>query len=120
RGVEHRHPADPELGGQLVFRGQLVAGLPAAGQDLLPQLVKDLLADAALDNFFDGHRRTLLCKMVDLIVTSGAEIYNDAPRPAWGRGGVYSLRSEEHTSELQSRFDLVCRLLLDKNTSYPS
>src|SRR5699024_11828954 len=27
-------------------------------------------------------------------------------------GGV--ARSEEHTSELQSRFDLVCRLLLDK------
>src|SRR5207249_6730663 len=24
------------------------------------------------------------------------------------------IRSEEHTSELQSRFDLVCRLLLDK------
>src|SRR5207249_12170782 len=30
-------------------------------------------------------------------------------------GGVLALRSEEHTSELQSRFDLVCRLLLDKN-----
>src|SRR5699024_12159292 len=28
-------------------------------------------------------------------------------------------RSEEHTSELQSRFDLVCRLLLEKNkTNY--
>src|SRR5699024_7709780 len=26
-------------------------------------------------------------------------------------------RSEEHTSELQSRFDLVCRLLLDSTTS---
>src|SRR5699024_12697270 len=26
----------------------------------------------------------------------------------------YDLRSEEHTSELQSRFDLVCRLLLEK------
>src|SRR5699024_12651794 len=25
-----------------------------------------------------------------------------------------SLRSEEHTSELQSRFELVCRLLLEK------
>src|SRR5438067_4973768 len=25
-------------------------------------------------------------------------------------------RSEEHTSELQSRFDLVCRLLLEKNS----
>src|SRR5699024_12804878 len=26
------------------------------------------------------------------------------------------LRSEEHTSELQSRFDLVCRLLVDTTT----
>src|SRR5207249_8984476 len=25
-----------------------------------------------------------------------------------------AIRSEEHTSELQSRFDLVCRLLLEK------
>src|SRR5437868_10530775 len=30
----------------------------------------------------------------------------------YGMGGV--ARSEEHTSELQSRFDLVCRLLLEK------
>src|SRR5207249_5456130 len=28
---------------------------------------------------------------------------------------VITHRSEEHTSELQSRFDLVCRLLLEKN-----
>src|SRR5699024_12444265 len=27
-------------------------------------------------------------------------------------------RSEEHTSELQSRFDLVCRLLLEKKKKY--
>src|SRR6266704_5965341 len=27
---------------------------------------------------------------------------------------AYGWRSEEHTSELQSRFDLVCRLLLEK------
>src|SRR5699024_10447937 len=33
---------------------------------------------------------------------------NDSPR------NFYSRRSEEHTSELQSRFDLVCRLLLEK------
>src|SRR5207249_10277608 len=32
-------------------------------------------------------------------------------RRAQGRGAP---RSEEHTSELQSRFDLVCRLLLEK------
>src|SRR5699024_11268961 len=27
-------------------------------------------------------------------------------------------QSEEHTSELQSRFDLVCRLLLEKKNTY--
>src|SRR5699024_12113221 len=29
------------------------------------------------------------------------------------------VRSEEHTSELQSRFDLVCRLLLEKKNIVP-
>src|SRR5437773_5152578 len=45
-------------------------------------------------------------------------------RPAWesnprtSRQPVW-LRSEEHTSELQSHHDLVCRLLLEKkNTTY--
>src|SRR2546429_7314522 len=30
------------------------------------------------------------------------------------RGGHVGMRSEEHTSELQSRLHLVCRLLLEK------
>src|SRR5699024_12882799 len=30
-----------------------------------------------------------------------------------GGGKLLNVRSEEHTSELQSRFDLVCRLLLE-------
>src|SRR5438067_8261914 len=34
-----------------------------------------------------------------------------SPRARGHRAGT---RSEEHTSELQSRFDLVCRLLLEK------
>src|SRR2546422_5517548 len=36
-----------------------------------------------------------------------------APAPAAG-GGRTGGRSEEHTSELQSRLHLVCRLLLEK------
>src|SRR5438034_8140709 len=32
----------------------------------------------------------------------------------WGEGGQRPERSEEHTSELQSHSDLVCRLLLEK------
>src|SRR4051794_41741193 len=31
---------------------------------------------------------------------------------------VFSPRSEEHTSELKSRVDLVCRLLLEKKNSH--
>src|SRR5436305_5314621 len=34
--------------------------------------------------------------------------------PSWGKLKVRSTRSEEHTSELQSRPHLVCRLLLEK------
>src|SRR5437868_13177961 len=35
-------------------------------------------------------------------------------------GMLRSVRSEEHTSELQSRFDLVCRLLLEKKKIHVS
>src|SRR2546430_11531913 len=38
---------------------------------------------------------------------------NDAARPMQGRSAAAS-RSEEHTSELQSQSNLVCRLLLEK------
>src|SRR5207249_8625795 len=37
----------------------------------------------------------------------------DARRDSGGARGRSGARSEEHTSELQSRFDLVCRLLLE-------
>src|SRR5699024_12795233 len=41
-------------------------------------------------------------------------------RPRTGAGGRHAARSEEHTSELQSRFDLVCRLLLEKKKIHSS
>src|SRR5699024_11842720 len=43
-----------------------------------------------------------------------------APRkgaPPYSSLSICFFRSEEHTSELQSRFDLVCRLLLEKKKS---
>src|SRR3712207_7204395 len=42
-----------------------------------------------------------------------ANLLSDADFVFW-RGAHGSLRSEEHTSELQSRQYLVCRLLLEK------
>src|SRR2546422_1771980 len=40
----------------------------------------------------------------------------NADKCAWNFGATYT-RSEEHTSELQSRLHLVCRLLLEKKKS---
>src|SRR2546429_4839188 len=45
-------------------------------------------------------------------VTVSAEVAVNLARPS--ASGSRSPRSEEHTSELQSRLHLVCRLLLEK------
>src|SRR5207249_11240503 len=71
----------------------------------------DLLAIDRLELFFE-----LVPRKQRLLVT----IELDAPLIAGHHGleevtrAAVDLRSEEHTSELQSRFDLVCRLLLEK------
>src|SRR5699024_12747079 len=41
------------------------------------------------------------------------------PAPHLPFSNLEPSRSEEHTSELQSRFDLVCRLLLEKKKQTP-
>src|SRR5699024_11699315 len=65
-------------------------------------------------------------KTVHLIAEASREnakiiVFPEAFLPAYPRGmsfgTVVGSRSEEHTSELQSRFDLVCRLLLEKKNA---
>src|SRR5437667_5092945 len=58
-------------------------------------------------------------------VQSGRGLTSRTPRPTSGPRALRTrrplARSEEHTSELQSHHDLVCRLLLEKkkiDTSY--
>src|SRR5699024_6885374 len=43
----------------------------------------------------------------------GYVAYLEEHPPSLTRSSLHRLRSEEHTSELQSRFDLVCPLLFD-------
>src|SRR5437588_8093188 len=43
-----------------------------------------------------------------------ALVHTFVPPPLRARGRHECVRSEEHTSELQSHSDLVCRLLLEK------
>src|SRR5687768_18283460 len=45
---------------------------------------------------------------------------DSAPPPGTSRCGRAAPRSEEHTSELQSRLHLVCRLLLEKKKHHPT
>src|SRR5437868_9887257 len=49
---------------------------------------------------------------------NGASYWSAQRRPGTRARSLFALRSEEHTSELQSRFDLVCRLLLEKKKKY--
>src|SRR5699024_12643115 len=55
------------------------------------------------------HRGVVGLDLPQLIGAGGAD-----QRPEHDFDPVQQLRSEEHTSELQSRFDIVCRLLLEK------
>src|SRR5699024_11682487 len=63
----------------------------------------------AVSSFFFSPMRSWIITIAR--TASGMLCRTRSPCPAAGRN---AFRSEEHTSELQSRFDLVCRLLLEK------
>src|SRR5699024_12539207 len=75
-------------------------GIAAARQDALLEILDDIDAVALRSGLDFSMGRMRLQQMVD--------------RGAGRRLPAFVERSEEHTSELQSRFDLVCRLLLEK------
>src|SRR2546428_4741007 len=54
--------------------------------------------------------------LVDAALVNAWGLVASGTSPWWvaDNGADLSTRSEEHTSELQSRSDLVCRLLLEK------
>src|SRR5437867_8097752 len=49
------------------------------------------------------------------LIASGGALLSS---PTWMQI-IADVRSEEHTSELQSSYDLVCRLLLEKKNQHP-
>src|SRR5207249_6011332 len=104
---------DRQLGGPMVAPdGHLNAALAEAGE-LLPYLGEAL----------HGARRD--CQLEPRPIARPQRILGDRlggvrgepTGPLEGAGRPSRGRSEEHTSELQSRFDLVCRLLLEKKNS---
>src|SRR5437667_4506953 len=65
-----------------------------------PPLHRVIIAGIRLAEIYRTHQRDV--PKADALIARLAAQYPDAPR------------SEEHTSELQSHHDLVCRLLLEK------
>src|SRR2546430_11815214 len=73
---------------------------------------------------FDENATEQLCHVICTISPTScfASVLADDPASTRGPAGLsHRKRSEEHTSELQSQSNLVCRLLLEKkkkNTKY--
>src|SRR5699024_7187170 len=84
-------------------------------------IAKPTLGPARFPDFLDIVRRQLRTEYQEGDLTNqGLRIFTTLDPIAQTKvqeafkASVSGLRSEEHTSELQSRFDLVCRLLLEK------
>ena len=87
-------------------------------------VILDVAADEQVDN--QTHEASLDAHTTkvhdDTNNGAGCESYTGCDEPTtdntqytcYTEYGTLAARSEEHTSELQSRFDLVCRLLLEK------
>src|SRR5699024_11994404 len=63
---------------------------------------------------YDLNKYEDLKLMYDMIIQKGQLSASESQAFIEELRSVRKARSEEHTSELQSRFDLVCRLLLEK------
>src|SRR5699024_11305183 len=72
------------------------------------------ITDENLGKVIDVAKR--FAEKLEMVLTSESIILGPTPSPLARIKKRY--RSEEHTSELQSRFDLVCRLLLEKKNRY--
>src|SRR6267143_1458384 len=111
------------LGGPARFlasrRGCRVVGVElhpgrAAGMQRLSRLVGVVRGDATALPFGAARFDACMSQEALLHVADKAAVLAEARRVLVPGGRLAFSRSEEHTSELQSQFHLVCRLLLEK------
>src|SRR5206468_12005485 len=103
----HSHPPLPALHSFPTRRSSDLLLEPVKFRDVVNESARNQLPHERFSTAFDVHRPArapMLNAPADL---RGAIGIRAAPDCAF-----FFVRSEEHTSELQSRSDLVCRLLL--------
>src|SRR5205085_9835515 len=110
-------------GGRAALATRYATGRPARGRGFahLPDLAVAFV-ERALELAAPGGTAALLvpaklassgyAEPLRRRLAEGARVERVAPLPA--AGNAFAARSEEHTSELQSQSNLVCRLLLEK------
>src|SRR5687768_18146951 len=74
---------------------------------------REILADPAVDAVVIATPPYLHAEQLEASLDAGKQVLLEKPM-AESLQNVRKMRSEEHTSELQSRLHLVCRLLLEK------
>src|SRR5258707_9352361 len=103
-------------------------------QPLCPLILRQLchrflLLGFALSSFIVGSMKEKVTRAVLILQNAHYPVFpltsfHPSPQTREGEDGVVCVledqRSEEHTSELQSRQYLVCRLLLEKKNTHPS
>src|SRR5215469_17258478 len=87
--------------------GQPLDYRPFAGSDLFARVGGQATVDRLVDLLYDGFEADPALRPLFPRDLTGGRDGQKMFLAQW-------LRSEEHTSELQSRRDLVCRLLLEK------
>src|SRR5207253_8693015 len=97
----------------------VTGGAGFTGSHLVRRLLSYEYRVRVLDNFATGKEQNLSGLEELEVVTGDIRSRADVARSMRGMNAVFHLaalpsRSEEHTSELQSRGHLVCRLLLEK------
>jgi len=84
-----------------------------------PELSRFSQSSEGIQRTFEGSSletiRHMVASGVGITVLPSSSVPNPVPKES-----LLTYKSEEHTSELQSRSDLVCRLLLEKKKSKPT
>src|SRR5207237_6368802 len=107
----------PRTSGTFDLGGELY---PFPGGDMTPsdvlKLIKEKQAKFADLRFTDTRGKeqhvTIPARLVDEEFFRDGKMFDGSSIAGWK--GINESRSEEHTSELQSHLNLVCRLLLEK------